>query len=276
MQLEQLSPLPSAGTAPARGIAASSLPADADSARIARVDAASPNPLAEAPEAPNGGSQPEASVDVARADALLTELLARCFLRPVREFSDQVRTGALHAALADLLSAGSDVTVRQALDDIAAFGDELAHMDPERARLTLEADYNRLFVGPGHLLAPPYESFYTTPGGEDGRGRLRGPAERAVHAFYTENGFAMPEQFVDFPDHIAIELDFLAAMCDKEARLRTAGEGERAEEVRIAADTFRVLHPAQWFGEMKDGIDQGAQTTFYPAAAALVQKVVLL
>ena len=223
-------------------------------------------------------SAPESCRDlaaIAHADADITELLAECFLRPTFKLGIALREGTLFHDLAELVSDQAGHDVLQALDVIGSYREQFATFDDNQCRLALEVDYNRLFVGPARLLAPPYESFYTTPGGEDGRGRLRGPAEREVRATYLSNGFAMPETFVDFPDHVAIELDFLAAMADKEARLWEEGDEEGAMAVIASEDAFRERHLEAWFPKLKADIESGSQTDFYPAIAALVSGLVL-
>ena len=131
-------------------------------------------------------------------------------------------------------------------------------------RLELEVDYNRLFVGPGKLIAPPYESYYASENSEHG-GRLRTQDEFAVKMAYAANGYAMPEQFVDLPDHAAIELDFLALMARDEAAAWEAGDSQRAFYLQQEADAFAAQHPARWFATCAERVDAGARTAFYPA-----------
>ncbi len=179
----------------------------------------------------------------ARAEAALTALIARCLLRPSLEFAEEVQDGDVAGRFAEMLSDCPDEKVAAALADLQRFHEETASAAPNDARLMLETDYNRLFVGPGRLLAVPYESFYKTVKDENGRGHLRGPSERQVAACYGANGFKMPDHFVDFADHIAIELEFLGAMADKEADAILAGDPQKAATVRQTAETFRETHP---------------------------------
>lgn len=135
----------------------------------------------------------------------------------------------------------------------------------------LETDFNRLFVGPGTLLAVPYESFYKTMKDENGRGHLRGPSEQQVAACYALNGFKMPDHFVDFADNIAIELEFLGVMADKEADAFLAGNEEEAAAIRDAAEAFREKHPMSWIGEFAHDVRSGARRAFYPAIVTIAE-----
>jgi len=203
----------------------------------------------------------------ARVSAALWGTLARGLLRPTVELAADVRSGAYASALADLIDEAASPLLAQALGvlrDYAAALQESGRTNDE-LRLDLEVDYNRLFVGPGKLLAPPYESFYASEamGGEGGR--LRTQEEFAVKVAYAANGYAMPEQFVDLPDHAAIELDFLALMARDEANAWDAGDVERALYLQREADAFAAQHPATWFATCADRVDAGARTPLYPA-----------
>lgn len=67
-----------------------------------------------------------------------------------------------------------------------------------------EGVFNKLFVGPGHLVAPPWESVYSS---EDGLLFQRETLD--VRGFYRRSGLAVPEQGRQADDHIAFELDYM-------------------------------------------------------------------
>lgn len=217
----------------------------------------------------------EKNAAYARADAALTALASRCLLQPTMELAQEVQSRMLASRFGGILAEHPGADVQDALAALHAFQEETQGKRENDARLMLETDYNRLFVGPGRLLAVPYESFYKTPCGDDGRGRLRGPSEREVVAFYGEHGYEMPEHFVDFADHIAIELEFLAMMASAEADAWEAGDVERAEAIRRDADAFRREHPASFIVRLAADIRAGAKRRFYPAIATIVEQAVL-
>lgn len=217
----------------------------------------------------------EENAAYARADAVLTALASRCLLQPTMELAEEVQTGALAARFEAVLSGHPSGDVQTALASLRAFQEETQGKQLNDARLMLETDYNRLFVGPGKLIAVPYESFYKSLCGEDGRGRLRGPAEREVVAVYGEHGYEMPDHFVEFADHIAIELEFLAMMASAEADAWAAGDEERACLVRQDADAFRCEHPGSFIARLAADMRTGAKRAFYPAIATIVEQAVL-
>lgn len=205
----------------------------------------------------------------ARALAALWGALARGLLRPDAALVEQVRSGAFAVGLDGLLDRGADPALDRALGLLGEYGRDAAGRDAETVRLELEVEYNRLFVGPAKLVAPPYESYYASASPEGKGGRLRTADEFAVRHAYEAAGYAMPDAFVDLPDHIALELDFLALLVRDEAAAWEAGEAGRAEELRARADAFAAEHPARWVGRLATLVDAGARLGFYPALARI-------
>jgi TorA maturation chaperone TorD len=70
----------------------------------------------------------------------------------------------------------------------------------------IECDFNRLFVGPGKVAAPPYASVYL-----DSDHRLMGDATRRAAAIYDAIGLASPLPGSLPDDHLALELDAVLA-----------------------------------------------------------------
>ena len=203
----------------------------------------------------------------ARAEAALTALISRCLLRPSLEFAEEVQRGEVADAFDEMLRDCPDEKVVATLGELRAFCEEAASSAPNDARLMLETDFNRLFVGPGTLLAVPYESFYKTMKDENGRGHLRGPSEQQVAACYALNGFKMPDHF--------IELEFLGVMADKEADAFLAGNEEEAAAIRNAAEAFRGKHPMSWIGEFARDVRSGSRRAFYPAIVTIAEQTIL-
>ena len=85
----------------------------------------------------------------ARAEAALTALISRCLLRPSLEFAEEVQCGEVADAFGEMLRDCPDEKVVAALGELRAFCEEAAGSAPNDARLMLETDFNRLFVGPG-------------------------------------------------------------------------------------------------------------------------------
>lgn len=79
----------------------------------------------------------------------------------------------------------------------------------------VEYDFNRLFVGPAAVPAPPYASAYA----EDTL--LMGKSTLEVRDAYRAIGLEVPEMNSTPDDHLAFELDAVAALCGAEVRNET-------------------------------------------------------
>lgn len=245
-------------------------------AHAAVVEAVDERPVEAADEERRGraGAVPVEAA-VARSAAIAYGLLARGLLRPDAGLCADVRDGSYAGGLERVLDGEASWELGRALAAVRAFGERAASLDVEEARLRLEVEYNRLFVGPGRLLAPPYESYYASQGLSGRGGRLRTEDELAVRRAYADAGYAMPDEFVDLPDHMALELDFLSLLCADEAEAWEVGDADGARALRSVADEFAQRHPARWFGRCAALVASGAREGFYPAlmrlACALVE-----
>jgi TorA maturation chaperone TorD len=107
----------------------------------------------------------------------------------------------------------------------------------------LAIEYCGLFIGPkGHLV--PTESVVL------GEGQLWGAATEAVAEFYQRCGIASRRNERTAPDHISMELDFLAILEET---------GRHAE-----ARQFAHLHLLRWLPGLLDHVGAKASLAFYP------------
>jgi len=137
---------------------------------------------------------------------------------------------------------------------------QIAHAQSEQAFGTLEMEYNRLFVGPGAPVAPPYESFYRDP-----RGLLMGSSVRAVRQKYAEADLGIPPDHRDLPDHVATELGFMAYLALQEA----AAEGVERQTWLDRRFAFLRQHLGIWLPVFCRRVQEEGQHPFYTALAEL-------
>jgi TorA maturation chaperone TorD len=112
--------------------------------------------------------------------------------------------------------------------------------DPHDA---IQRDFIRLFVGPRKKLAPPWESVYRDPS----RLVLQDAADGVLRA-YAEERLGFDGMGKQPPDHIALELQFCAALVDRaESRASSADALRRFLDEhllvwapRFAADLVRI------------------------------------
>ncbi|MDD7369571.1 MAG: molecular chaperone TorD family protein [Berryella intestinalis] len=211
----------------------------------------------------------ELAVDSAFADARLLGSIARGFYRPDACFCADVRSGSYFREFDTLFpSFGESVAggVFSLFDD---FSFQIAGLPLEDLRLVLETDYNHLFVGPGQVAAPPYESFYLSAQQSGRRGILRGRFERCVTDYYSDHGFRLADGSEFFSDHLAVELEFLSQLSLREARYLQQGLDEDADLLRNVGDRFCREHLSLWLPLFADRVDKEARTSFYRALARL-------
>lgn len=209
---------------------------------------------------------------LARSEAKLLACLSKAFLRPTSQFAFEIHDGIFVSTINRFMDDSQDDDVAQAVRDLEIYRKSLKDMKVDCIRLQMEIEYNRLFVGPGKLLAPPYESFYRSRKSRNDRGTLRTEHERAVTAFYRRFGFTMPSQFVDLPDHIAIELDFLSQLAELEVAAHDRNDSDEVLHLMRAQELFREEHTQQWIHNFVQAVHDGARLPIYSALATIVQR----
>jgi putative dimethyl sulfoxide reductase chaperone len=141
---------------------------------------------------------------------------------------------------------------------------------PELDFTELRLEYNRLFVGPGALACPPYESVYRRDRPESERGMLMGPSAIDVKRRYSEAGLQFNKSFSDLPDHIAVELEFMCFLCAKEAEAAVSSAVETTLKTRQTE--FWKIHLNPWIGEFSDRLLKNSRSPFYKASALFLNE----
>lgn len=209
----------------------------------------------------------------AQAQAVLMGMLSRALLRPDEQFAAELADGSFEARLAGLLDTASSPDLAAAFEVLGECRATVGSADPEAIRRALEVEYNRLFVGPGKLIAPPYGSYYASAA-DGGTGRLRTAEECEVASAYKACGYTVPEMSDDFADHLAVELGFLALLARDEAAAWRCGDSELAQKRFREAENFTRRHLRTWIGRCADRVDGGARLGLYPAILRIARVVV--
>ena len=201
--------------------------------------------------------------------------LSACFMRPTLTLAEAIHSRKLADGFALQLDTGDDPELTEALAQLTAFSLELKASSLEEIRMVLEVEYNRLFIGPDKVLAPPYESYYRTDVPEIRLKTLKGPAEQQVKEFYRTFGLVMTDDFYELADHIAVELDFLSYLDLMEARAWKADNQEEVERIRQGYDIFLRNHLKKWFAAFAKDVTANARLSFYPALITIVEHTLL-
>jgi TorA maturation chaperone TorD len=138
----------------------------------------------------------------------------------------------------------------------------------------LSQEYLRLFVGPGHVYCPPYESVHRADRPEMERGLVMGPSTVDLVRRYGEAGLTVSKNFRDLPDHIAVELEFMYYLCAKESELTSGKRSDEVEEWRKRQREFVRDHLRPWVEAFGDCVLRSTCLSFYGSAAALLKAFV--
>ncbi|MFQ5891732.1 MAG: molecular chaperone [Candidatus Methanofastidiosia archaeon] len=133
--------------------------------------------------------------------------------------------------------------------------------------MELSLEYNRLFVGPYHPKALPYESVY--------RGDyLMGKETLDVLEFYRKSNLEISPEFKDLPDHIAAELEFMKYLCIEEGGAFKSNL-EKAFEFLMREESFLSKHLSLWIGDFCRRI-ASSTTEFYLSLAEIAPRFISL
>ena len=137
--------------------------------------------------------------------------------------------------------------------------------DPSAAFSDLETDYLNLFIGAGKVLAPPWESVYSS------EERLVFQEETLqVRAWYRRYGLQSEQLYHEPDDHIGLELSFLAHLAQLALQASEQNDETRFAKILRDQQAFLTEHPLRWTQTWCDLVDEHARTDFYRGVALLV------
>lgn len=181
-------------------------------------------------------------------------------------FSQAFIRGPSQQFLAALISDEGTMNLREIFPD-AAYRQELAQvrLDAREGRLTLEGavlDFEGLFRVPGIRYLSPYESVYRSQV-SGGRGCLCGPEAAAVERLYLREGLGPNTGVTELPDHVGVELEFMAFLCRKAIEAMQAGDAAIAQDYHHQQYCFFMEHVGPWVGLLAERLASQAQTSLY-------------
>jgi len=142
----------------------------------------------------------------------------------------------------------------------------LRQLGPD-ALTVLAVDYAKVFLGAGIAeltAAYPYESVYTSPGR-----LIMQEARDKVMEIYRAKGLEKSDS-LDLPeDHIALELEFMAFLCQESRRAYAAQSWTAAAASLVEQKEFLAQHLLNWVSAFCADIQKNAETSFYQALAKI-------
>jgi TorA maturation chaperone TorD len=175
------------------------------------------------------------------------------FEKPDRALIDELINGEVVHAFPLSSEQSLEQEGKQALQAFAAAN---AGGLSEETFAALKKDYQRLFVGPGHLPAPPWESVYRS------REHLVFEKETLeVRRWYARYGLQAPKLNKEPDDHIGLEFAFLLHLTTLALQNQT-DQGACAALLQ-AQSAFIEEHLVQWAPSFFQAVCKHAATEFY-------------
>lgn len=128
---------------------------------------------------------------------------------------------------------------------------------------TASVEHARLFVGPPHPAAAPWESYYL--GGRQVSSGFGQPTFE-MQALLREHGLELAKGYTQLADHMGIELLLLGELVQK------AHSAEQLDE----ADAFATAHPLRWIGCLRERVEEEIPGCYLGALLALAESLMLM
>lgn len=127
----------------------------------------------------------------------------------------------------------------------------------------LQPQFVRLFqVSLDSPVCHPYESFYLDP-----ERRSIGWIAIGLAKEYATEGLALSPTFRDMPDHIAVEMEFMAFLCGREAEAWELGEEQERSRILERERAFLEAHLGRWLPVFARWVIAADPGGFYAAVA---------
>lgn len=135
----------------------------------------------------------------------------------------------------------------------------------------LQVDYTRLFIGPGKVLAPPWESVYF------GKNRSLFQQETLqVRLWYRRFGLESEKLHKEPDDHIGMELSFIANLSQRALRALEEKDETRFLKLLQAQRQFIAEHPLKWVSSWCSLVEEHSRTDFYRGLAILTRSTLFI
>jgi len=134
-------------------------------------------------------------------------------------------------------------------------------------------EFMNLFRVPGGQYITPYESVFRDTrdvGGQQVKGLLMGPSAVDVQKWYRIAAVEISAEYKDLPDHVSLELNFLAHVCGKELGFSTAGDDARLTRAWEIERDFLAAHVVSWVAPLRDKLYEKSQHAYFRTVADLL------
>ena len=162
------------------------------------------------------------------------------------------------AAVAALAAGASAPEIRGALDD-------LARAAGEADAAALAQEY--VFLFDRGARCPPYEGAWGDGPQLAGKAALLAD----IAGFYAAFGLRPSEAQPEMEDHVAVECEFMSALCLKQAYALAQGEDEGHDVTRRAAAAFVAEHLGRWTPAFAAALRDATPLSYWGAVAGVLE-----
>ena len=180
------------------------------------------------------------------AKADVCRLLAACYYEPEVNFTED-------GLFVSLVDAAGHIDA-----DLAARARDLQAAFALASNQELLVDYAHLFLGPAGLLASPYESAWL-----EKEALSSADSTQMLLDLFTDGGFEVDPEFLDLPDHIAVQLEFLYTILFRQAAALRDRDQQAIGELNDLRERLIVGHLDRWLPAFQTAVLEGAQCQFY-------------
>lgn len=199
------------------------------------------------------------SRDSAATRAKFYNLLANAMNYPDTELALSLVEGRFRDDLISVAPAGAS--------DLLAGLSGYSGGDKEGTLLEMERDYTWLFFASKPRIAHLFGSVYA-------ESKLYQESTFEIVRLYHDAGLKVEESFKLPPDHIAVELEFLAYLAFNEAEALRTGNSENEAYARDLQEKALVKYVRPLAGNIGERIADRAKTEFYRTLGRLLLKAV--
>jgi TorA maturation chaperone TorD len=202
--------------------------------------------------------------EVLTGEMLMFGLLGKAFYQyPERAWIQSLIDGDVFT---EAPFAGDQPQVSTALALLRAWSKQHRAGISEQAFDDLCADYTRLFVGPGMVLTPPWESVFFS------EERLTFQEQTLqVREWYRRYGLQVEKLHHEPDDHIGLELEFVAHLAKMGLLGLEQNGGDALERALDAQRDFLSEHLLRWALDWCAQVQAQAQNDFYRGIALLTR-----
>ena len=134
-------------------------------------------------------------------------------------------------------------------------------------------EFMNLFKVPGAQYVASYESVFRDAHEIDGqkiKGLLMGLAAGDVQKWYRLAALEISSEYKDLPDHISLELSYLAHLCAAEEKFTSTADEGKLNRAREMQRDFLAAHIVSWVEALGTAIHEKTQHPYFEAVAEMV------